>query len=245
LLPKDTLKDLLSQTLSRADKLLICLAVEAEKPKEVKQIRSLAVGAGLRAAKDWNISNILGQVTALAVRTTTGWELTVLGSEHVARIAGPLMNSPIPRVASALRVHLVSISNANSQNFVEESIVCFETRQYRAAIVLSWVGAVSVLYDWVVANDLAGFNAEATKHTANSKHPWTAAKNADDLARMKEPDFLHLLEKRSTLGKSVKQQLQKCLELRNGCGHPNTLQVAEHMVSSHIETLMLNVFSRF
>lgn len=47
------------------------------------------------------------------------------------------------------------------------------------------------------------------------------------------------------LGKSVRQQLQKCLDLRNGCGHPNSLKLAEHSVSSHIEILMLNVFSRF
>lgn len=62
---------------------------------------------------------------------------------------------------------------------------------------------------------------------------------------MKESEFLSVLEKISVLGKSVRQQLQKGLELRNGCGHPNSLKLAEHTVSSHIEILVLNVFSKF
>lgn len=53
------------------------------------------------------------------------------------------------------------------------------------------------------------------------------------------------LEAVSVLGKNVKQELQKCLQLRNGCGHPNSLQLADHKVSAHIEDLILNVFAKF
>lgn len=245
MLPKDALKDLLSQGLTSSDKLLICLAVEGQTAREVKEVRQLALGAGARGAKKWNISALLGRSPSLAARTSSGWELTAQGYDHVAKIAGPLLNSPIPRVASSLRAHLVSVSNPDSQAFVEEAIVCFEARQYRAAVVLSWVGAVSVLYDHVVANDLVGFNAEATARTATTKQPWVPAKNADDLARMKESEFLVNLEKRSIVGKSVRKQLENCLDLRNGCGHPNSLKLAEHAVSSHVELLILNVFSVF
>jgi hypothetical protein len=62
---------------------------------------------------------------------------------------------------------------------------------------------------------------------------------------MKEHDFLDVLESISVLGKNVKQELQKCLQLRNGCGHPNTLQIADHKVSAHVEDLILNVFAKF
>ncbi len=110
---------------------------------------------------------------------------------------------------------------------------------------MSWVGAVAVLYDHVVATDLVGFNTEATARAAKMKYPWIAAKNADGLARMKESEFLLVLEKRSHIGKSVRKQLEKCLDLRNGCGHPNSLKIADHVVSSHIEILILNVFARF
>jgi len=44
---------------------------------------------------------------------------------------------------------------------------------------------------------------------------------------MKESDFLDRLQAISVIGKSVKQELAKRLELRNSCGHPNTLTIGE------------------
>jgi hypothetical protein len=43
----------------------------------------------------------------------------------------------------------------------------------------------------------------------------------------------------------TKDELEGCLKLRNTCGHPNSHKIGEHRVASHIETLMLNVFSQF
>lgn len=100
---------------------------------------------------------------------------------------------------------------------------------------------MSVLYDHVVANHLSAFNMEATRRDAK----WRTARTADDLAHMKEHDFLQVLEFISVIGKSVKGELESCLKLRNGCGHPNSLQIAENRVAGHIETLVLNVFSVF
>lgn len=241
MLPRDALKDLLSQKLNDQDRLLICLAVQPVAPREVKAIKSLAAAAGWRAVEKKNVSAVLARCPSLAVRTSNGWELTAAGSQHVARIAGPLMSSPIPQVASSLRAHLVKISSPDTQRFVEEAIVCFETRQYRAAVVLSWVGAIAVLQDYVVKSNLSAFNAEAARRESK----WKAAKNSDDLGNMKEHNFLEVLESISVLGKNVKQELQKCLQLRNGCGHPNSLLLADHKVSAHIEDLILNVFAKF
>jgi hypothetical protein len=103
------------------------------------------------------------------------------------------------------------------------------------------VGALAVLYDYVIASHLAEFNAEARRRDAK----WPDAKTLDDLARMKEHDLLQVLEATSLIGKSVKAELEGCLKLRNGCGHPNSLQLADNRVAAHIETLVLNVFSVF
>jgi hypothetical protein len=241
LLPRDALKDLLSQPLSDPDKALICLAVEPNSPKQIRDVKALASQAGWRAAQKKNVSAILARMSTFVVRTSDGWELTSAGSQHIARIAGPLMSSPIPKVASSLRAQLVKIAKPDTQAFVEEAIVCFETRQYRAAVVLSWVGALAVLQDYVQNNALAAFNTEALRRD----NKWRPAKTADDLGRMKEHDFLDVIESISVLGKNVKQELQKCLQLRNGCGHPNSLQIADHKVSAHVEDLILNVFAKF
>ncbi len=240
--PKTVLKDLLSQSqFNKTDKVLIILAIDANRGKEIKVIKELATRAGLRTIQNWNVSSLLGRSKGLAVRTANGWELTSAGSQYVTKLSGPLAGTPTPKIAASLRAHLSRLSNTYTSMFVEEAIACYEAKLYRAAVVLSWVGAVAVLYDFVVANKLADFNTEATRR--NPK--WKAAKTADDLARMKEHDFLDIIEAISIIGKSVKQELDGCLKLRNGCGHPNSLKIAEHRVAGQIETLMLNVFSQF
>ncbi|MNR54217.1 hypothetical protein D3C85_1743630 [compost metagenome] len=62
---------------------------------------------------------------------------------------------------------------------------------------------------------------------------------------MKEFDFLQILPAIGVLGKNVKDELEVCLKLRNGCGHPNSLVVGEHKASAHVETLIQNVFAKF
>jgi len=88
---------------------------------------------------------------------------------------------------------------------------------------------------------LADFNGAAQR----TDPKWKVAKTRDDLAKMKEANFLVVCESASILGKSVKQELEGCLTFRNGCGHPNSLRTGENRVSGHIETLILNVYSVF
>lgn len=236
------LKDLLSKTeYSRLEKILICLSVDDTTPKQVKGIKQMAVSAGLRPASKWNISTILGNSGGLAVRTDDGWELTSDGRKRVAEIAGPFAASPIPTVASNLRKYLPSITDNPTKEFIEEAIECYEASRLRAAVVLSWVGAVSLLHKYVVENELSNFNKESLRRDAK----WRPAKSTDDLGRMKESDFLNVIHALSIIGKNVKQELENCLKLRNSCGHPNSLKIGETRVAAHIEILVLNVFSVF
>ena len=62
---------------------------------------------------------------------------------------------------------------------------------------------------------------------------------------MSEDTFLDVLQTISVLGKNVKNEIKKALGLRNGCGHPNSLKLAEHKVAAHIEDLILNIFIPF
>lgn len=146
-----------------------------------------------------------------------------------------------PAVLSELRQALSKITSQHSRNFVEEAIGCAEAKFYRAAIILTWVGAIRVLQEYIVANNLTDFNIEAARRDSK----WRIAKTTDDLSRMKEYEFLQVLEAISLVGKSVKTELEGCLKLRNGCGHPSSLQVSENRTAAHIETLVLNVFSVF
>jgi len=242
LLDRDAIKELLAKSeISNRNKMLICLAQEPLQPRGVAEIKEFAISVGLREAKGWNVSRYFSSAKTLAVRTTDGWELTVAGKALVAEEAGPMLPSVTVLVVSALRKQLPSIAGESTRAFVEESVKALEAKLFRSSIVLSWVGAVSVLYDHVLSNCLAAFNAEASRRDVKWKH----AKSADGLARMQEYDFLQILAALSVIGKNVKDELEICLKLRNGCGHPNSLVVGEHKASAHVETLIQNVFAKF
>lgn len=242
LLTEEHLKELVHQKgITQQEQVLLCLAVDLNKPKQIKEIREIAVRAGLRAAKKWNLADILLKSNGKAIKTLTGWELRGEGRQIIEQLAGAYVSAPSRVVATSLRAQITKIKSPSTQAFVQEAIVCFESELYRAAVVLSWVGAVSVLYAYVLNHKLPEFNAEATKR--NSK--WKTAKSIDDLAELAEYDFLQVIHAVSIIGKSVKQQLEGCLKLRNGCGHPNSLVIGDNTAASHIETLLLNVFVPF
>jgi len=243
LLTEQTLLDILHRSKpTNKDGLLLCLAVDSNKPKKVKEINQVASNVGYRSVAKLNISSYLSNSQGLAILTPLGWKLSPIGVEHVHKLIQESGVDSVKAVISAsLRSHLSKISNPLISKFVEEAIECYERKLLRAAVVLSWVGAVSLLYEFILANRLDDFNIEASRRD----NKWKNAKTRDDLAKMKEGDFLDVLESLSILGKSVKLELKKCLDLRNGAGHPNSLQIGENMVSAHIETLILNVFSVF
>jgi len=223
--------------LNRTGKLLTCLAMDGKPTKTVAEIKKIALSAGLREVNRWNISDLLRKSNGRAIRTQNGWELapdarpTANGTGSGGQIAA----------LNELRSNLVRLRNSGSKSFVEEAIACLEHHLYRSAVVLSWVGAIALLYEHVIGNRIADFNSEALRRAPK----WKRAVTPDDLARMKEVDFLDTLEAISAIGKSVKKQLQHCLDLRNGCGHPNSLAIGGSIAAAHVQILVLNVFAKF
>lgn len=127
----------------------------------------LAFGAGLRKAKSWNVSLELQRTKGLAVPTKNGWELTAKGRAHVTKLVGA-SEDRIENVATSVRAHLTKVASTDVKAFLEEAVSCFERGYHRAAIVLSWVGTVSVLHEHVINHKLDDFNNEATRRTANT-----------------------------------------------------------------------------
>lgn len=233
------LKQWLHKDLSRLDKVLLVLATQHE-PVAVGKIHELADGAGFRAMRKWNVSATLRASKGKAIRTS-GWELTDAGRMHVRSLGVASISPAAMQVAVDLRNYLTKIIDPQTRDFVEEAIKCHEAELYRSAIVMSWLGAVDVLQKHVHQRRLAEFNAEAAR--VNNK--WRTAVSQDDIGKMGEGDFLDRIEALSIIGKNVKAQLKACLDLRNGCGHPNSLKVSVNKSAAHIETLLQNVFEKF
>lgn len=240
MLKSDELKQWLHKDLGKLDKVLLVLATQ-DQPVAVAKINELAEAAGFRAMRRWNVSATLGSSKGKAIRTS-GWELTDAGRMHLRGLGVASISPAAMQVAVDLRGHLSKITDAQTRDFVEEAIKCHEAELYRSAIVMSWLGAVDVLQKHVHQNHLATFNAEAARVSGKK---WKTAVSQDDIGKMGEGDFLDRIEVLSIIGKNVKAQLKGCLDLRNGCGHPNSLKVSVNKSAAHIETLLQNVFEKF
>ena len=227
-------------TLKQKDKVLVVLATNNNSPKKVVEIKKIAVNAGLRKINQWNVSRILSATQGLAISTPQGWELTANGIGHIRKI---LPQTPAATtVANNLRTYLSKIPNKEYFAFIEDAIKCYEYRLYKPAIVFSWAGAISILQYYILANKLSEFNVEALRRDAKFR----PVKSIDDFGKIREHDFLNILEYISVLGKNTKQHLQNTyLANRNTCGHPNSTQIGENVVTAHIEFLMLNIYSKF
>jgi hypothetical protein len=244
LLTEAYLKEILSQKgIIIADQIRLILAY-LNKPAKPAEIRHIALACGARKLGTGNPSAWLGKMSD-ARNTPNGWELTLEGKGRIGELisASPL-NLNILATASKLRQLLSQVKNKDTQSFIQEAITCYENQQFRAAVVLSWVGAIAVLQDYVISNRLTDFNNQASQHSGY-KNKWKPATNRDGLAFMQESDFLTVLQSIRILGKSTKQALDECLNRRNGCGHPNQFKIGEHSVTSHLEILLENVFLPF
>jgi hypothetical protein len=190
---------------------------------------------------NWNIGDILAKAKGITIRLPAGHEVSEKGHARLEQLGVSKLPAAAAKVAQDLRKHMANIKDDTTRAFVEEAIKCHEAALYRSAIVMSWVAAVAVLQQEIVAKHLATFNAEV----ARIDKKWKPATTTDDIGKMREADFLDRLVGIKMIGKNVKIQLGNALDLRNGCGHPNSLKVGANLVAAHIEMLLMNVFDRF
>jgi len=243
LITSEDLTDFLAATdLSRRDKILLILAYNLGTPSSITTIKQISTDFGLREIGKWNVSDILAKSKSMVAKLPTGWQLTKYGSVYVKTELLNSNPSSTKDIALNLRSHLGVIQNLETRAFIEEAIGCLEANLFRSAVVMSWVGAISILYDYVVSTRLSDFNTEAKRR----KSAWKMAVTSDDLALMKESDYLDILASLSILGKNTKEHLKNnCLNLRNSCGHPSSLKIGKHTVEAHIEFLLLNIYEKF
>jgi hypothetical protein len=233
------LRDALARTdLFATDKLLLVIA-EHEAPVSTEAIRAVAKAHGWRKGLQINVGAHLLN-TDLAVRLPEGWVLTENGRKRLEEKGVASLAEPLSPLASTLAKHAAKIKNPQRAQFLAEAVGCVRSKHFRAAIVLSWIGAVSLIYEHVIANYLNAFNAEAIRRGKLK----SAAKTPDDLATMKEGEFLDICETISVITKATKKELKTCLDRRNTAGHPNSHVFREPAVASHLDTLIAEVFQK-
>jgi hypothetical protein len=210
-------------------------------PAKNADIRKIAKENGWRAGSQSSPSDFLKLKREYCVSLPEGWELTGPGRSFLEQEGLISPGGILTPVTEQLDRYLLDVHDPQKASFIAEAVGCVKNKQPRAAIVLSWVGAVYLLYSHVVATKLNEFNTEARRRWAKIKD----ASDIDDLARMKESDFLSVIEHLRVISRAEAKELAGCLDRRNTAGHPNSHNFEEVTVGHHIQTLITAVYLKF
>ncbi len=240
MLDKTDLISLISdESLPRKDRVLLILS-QAE-TMTVARIREVALEFGLKKARSINFSNLLSRSGGLVAKLPGGWTLTKDGRCYLEKYGVNHKSAAIKEIDKNLRKQLLKIADKNTQDFIQEAIQCHEYGLNRSAIILSWVGAIYLLYDYVLRNNLDEFNDDARVRIKK----WKDVVDHDDFSAMSERNFLDTLCRMSVISKHTKKSLIECLDRRNDSAHPNTMKVDDITVAHHISLLLSNVYQPF
>jgi hypothetical protein len=245
LITEDSLVEALAgQRFDRLDKLLILVAALPQ-PTTVAAIMDRAVECGLGGIRKWNVSQYLGRANQLVRKLPLGWQLTEQGRERVRQLGLSTKSPLVGGTAQSLRALVEKLADQHRREFLYEALLCFDRGANRAAVVYSWVGAAWILQNFIVSTRLAAFNEAGDERFNKTKETFAHIKTVESFGRMSDGDLLTLLEDIGDIGKSLHRQLRERLNLRNDCGHPNTMIVDEHTCAAHINFLIENVYRRY
>lgn len=230
---------------------VLLLLAHVDQPAPPMRLKNKGSEIGFRIVTQWNLSAILKTAAreGLVAQLANGWKLTSPGlkalESHYA-VEAPM----VAETRHSLKSHLDKIDDYQRRAFLDEAVRSFDVKAYRAAIVLSWVGAVHIIQEHVITEHRDAFNlagaARAEKYKSAGKNfNFIPIKSIKDFGTIGESDMLQVCQDAGVLHKAEKQILEDRLDLRNQCGHPNPIEIGEHTVAHHIEVLMLNVYSKY
>ena len=236
---REWIEDIVISDIPNRDKLL-CLLAGFDEPQRVRDLRAYGISVGFRRLRSLNVSDILRKSAPFTVNLPDGWKLTNSGYEYLRNHGLNVSHAPDPKPVASLRSASEALPDLRTQTFVREAVTCHEHGLYRAAVIMSWIGAVSMLQGHVFDRHLGRFNEVAFE----KERKWSQAKTTDDLSRLGESRFLDRLTDISVISSDVKKELGRCLDRRNSCSHPNSYVIGEQTSAHHLEVLINNVFAR-
>jgi len=128
------------------------------------------------------------------------------------------------------------VHKQSHKEFLQDAIMCFNLKLYRPAIIMTWIVALDMLYDYVIESCLIKFNIELAK--ANKKLKIQSKVDFEDL---KESQFIELLRASSIISKEQKKILDDKLDIRNSAAHPNATSFKEAKTATFIEELLNDI----
>jgi hypothetical protein len=123
--------------------------------------------------------------------------------------------------------------------FLDEALVCFRGKAFRAAIVMTWNLAFDHLCRWVFANCVAEFNGQLPR--SFPKADITAIQKIDDFGELKESQVIQVCKSAGIISSDLHKILKAKLDRRNIAAHPSIVDVSQLTAEEFINDLVENV----
>lgn len=143
---------------------------------------------------------------------------------------------------NSLRELLKSITGEEQKKFLAEAINCFDIKSFRAAIIMTWLLSLDILYEHILSKKLPEFNSALV---TQGKYKKVKITKKDDFNDLKESDFIELCRIGRIITGDIKKILAEKLDFRNTCAHPNSVVVKELKAISFIDDLISNIIKKY
>lgn len=135
------------------------------------------------------------------------------------------------------------VQNLAERTFLDEALICYRCKAYRAAIVMAWNLAYDHLCYYVLNKHLAAFNAQWPK-SYQKKHADARIKAItirDDFGELQESEVIQICRSANIITNDIYKILNEKLGRRNTAAHPNSVKITQLQAEDFISDLVNNV----
>lgn len=176
------------------------------------------------------------------IKTKTGYHLERNAELEIQK---KLHSGPARQETSHLLRGLISkIEDPHKKSFLQEAIDCYEIGARRAAITLTWILTIHHLYDYVLAKELAAFNAVLAKNNDKRIKISTVTK-LDDFSEIPEGKFIEFVRSANIISNDVRKILDSKLGIRNSAAHPSAISISDVKATDFIIDLVDNLITKY
>ncbi|MDQ3710836.1 MAG: hypothetical protein M3388_01245 [Acidobacteriota bacterium] len=135
------------------------------------------------------------------------------------------------------------IPNLAERTFLDETIICYKCKAFRAAIVMAWNLAYDHLCHYVLNKHVAKFNTQYPLRfqSLHKKATMKAVASRDDFNELKESEVIEICRSASIISAGVHKILNEKLGKRNTYAHPSGILVSPQTTEEVIIDLVNNV----
>lgn len=150
------------------------------------------------------------------------------------------LDKQVAIINSSLRDLLGKLSNQSEKNYLEEAILTFEAKAYRASIIMVWLLAINHLYEYILSNKISDFVTALRRANINK-----SVHTKDDFGELKESQIIEICKSAGIISNDVRKILDAKLGIRNSFAHPSNITLPKSKALEFIEDLIENVILKY